>query len=140
MILTADYDIHVSKNNFKKQERLTSRKDIEHVLSGGYNEFLYPFRIYWKFGDYSTSSLQIAFSVPKRSFKKAVDRNVLKRRMREAFRTNKHELLNICKDCSISVHVLIVYVASERLVYHHIENKIKEVIQFLAGSIHEKNL
>lgn len=79
------------KCTFKKVERLSSKKDIQELFKNGSSFYLYPFKVITLA---STNSLvhQVLFTVPKRNFKKAVDRNLLKRRMREAYRLHKHLL------------------------------------------------
>ncbi len=81
----------VVKFTFKKSERLSSKKDIQELFNNGSSFYLYPFKVITLPAD--TSKLhQVLFSVPKRLFKRAVDRNLLKRRMREAYRLNNSEL------------------------------------------------
>lgn len=75
------------------------------------------------------STTQVLFSVPKRSFRKAVDRNCIKRRMREAYRLNKR-LISPQK-----FYLAFLYTARERLSYMEIEVAMKKILQQLA----EKN-
>jgi ribonuclease P protein component len=64
------------------------------------------------------------FSVSKRNFKKAVDRNLLKRRMREAYRKNKSTLLSSLPEDQSLACVAIVYVAKEKITFEIIEKKL----------------
>jgi len=80
--------------SFPKSERLTQVKVIDSLFqkdsTSVSQRFVYPFRVLYKTN--SATNLpapQIIISVPKRKFKKAVDRNLLKRRIREAYRLNK---------------------------------------------------
>jgi len=77
-----------------KNERLKSRKDTELLFSEGTALYLFPFKLVYKWMDTETQecNVKILVSVPKRKFKTAVDRNFLKRRIKEAYRTNKSEL------------------------------------------------
>ena len=76
---------------FKKVERLSSKKDIQELFKNGSSFYLYPFKVI-TLPSTNSPVHQVLFTVPKRNFKRAVDRNLLKRRMREAYRLHKHLL------------------------------------------------
>ena len=79
-----------NNETFSKSERLSSKKAIEALFKNGKSFYCSPFLIVWA---YSNSDIpypaQVAFSVPKKVFKSAVTRNLIKRRTREAYRKNK---------------------------------------------------
>ncbi|MET4082895.1 ribonuclease P protein component [Pedobacter sp. UYP30] len=75
---------------FKKEERLCSKKHLDLLFKGGSSFLLYPFRISYLFVTVpNLPPVQVVISVPKKRFKRAVDRNLIKRRIREAYRLNK---------------------------------------------------
>ncbi|RLJ74690.1 ribonuclease P protein component [Pedobacter alluvionis] len=77
---------------FKKEERLCSRKHLDLLFKNGSSFLLYPFRISYLFVDAPANvQAQVVINVPKRRYKRAVDRNLLKRRIREAYRLNKQD-------------------------------------------------
>ncbi|PWS30128.1 ribonuclease P protein component [Pedobacter paludis] len=77
---------------FKKEERLCSRKYLDLLFKNGSSFLLYPFRISYIFIDLPADvQAQVVINVPKKRYKRAVDRNLLKRRIREAYRLNKQE-------------------------------------------------
>ncbi len=77
---------------FRKEERLCSRKHLDLLFKNGSSFLLYPFRISYLFIDEPASvPAQVVINVPKKRYKRAVDRNLLKRRIREAYRLNKQE-------------------------------------------------
>lgn len=85
-------DGHIRKT-FGKAERLCSKKIIGRLFSEGSVVYAYPLKIIYLRHQMDTGfPVQAGFSVGKKTFKKAVQRNLLKRRMREAYRLNKHEL------------------------------------------------
>ena len=76
--------------------------------------------------------MKIAFSVPKKFFKKAVDRNLLKRRCREAYRLNNSALKNQLMKHGKSLEILIVYNSSEIADFATIQDKIILILRRLA--------
>jgi ribonuclease P protein component len=78
------------KQSFSKEERLCSHRLISTLFAKGQTFHLKPFRITWIRLTLETSQpAQVLMSVPKYNFHKAVDRNLIRRRMREAYRLNK---------------------------------------------------
>jgi ribonuclease P protein component len=79
------------------------------------------------------SPIQFALSVPKKAFKRAVDRNILRRRVREAYRLNKIELYKFLKSNPLHSEkrfaFMVLYTAKEELPYSEIEKGIKKMIR-----------
>lgn len=77
----------------------------------------------------------MAISVPKRLFKRAVDRNLLKRRIREAYRLNKHALYDLLQQGDLKLHVLIQYTQKEIADFRNIEAGIRKVLEKLGQKL-----
>jgi ribonuclease P protein component len=116
----------------KKNEILSKRDDINLLFKEGksFNEF--PFKvIHRKNVNLEKEPVQFGVSIPKRLFKKAVDRNLLKRRCKEAYRLNRKELKNSCNKQHIQLHFMLIFISKEAVNYQIIEQKIIITLQRL---------
>lgn len=75
--------------------------------------------------------LQAAFSASKRKFKKAVDRNKLKRLMREAYRTQRNELQNVLKSHNKQVAIVFVFTFTQVLSFAEVKEEIRVLLEKL---------
>ena len=83
----------MGKFTFRKEERIYKEKIIQELFEKGSSFYLYPFKVYFmQSPDLSVTTHQVLISVSKKNFKRAVDRNSIKRRIREAYRLNKNLL------------------------------------------------
>lgn len=93
-----------------KSERLKSRKQIDALFAGGKSFSQYPIRVSYQFAPAAEKSgLQIGVTASKRNFKKAVDRNRIKRLLREAYRLQKEDVLLQLKTSQKSGIVFFIY-------------------------------
>lgn len=128
--------MEVRRYLFRKDERLCLRNDIQNVIDSGRKNLAYPFFVNYIVKDTQTGeATKIAISVPKRNFKRAVDRNLLKRRIREAYRHHKHNLNDIVHKENKTVNAIIVYVSKEKLTYRQIEKGIIKSMENIAKSV-----
>ncbi|MET3982046.1 ribonuclease P protein component [Mucilaginibacter sp. UYP25] len=120
---------------FKKEERLCNKKLIDGLFHNGSSFLCYPFRASWAL----TSSeqqfpVQIVFSVAKKRYKRAVDRNLVKRRMREAYRLNKQSLLyDVLNTAEKKLVLSISYIGKEISTSDLFEKKMIKLLNQLAG-------
>ncbi len=122
-----------STQSFGKAERLNSKKLMDELFNKGSSFVLYPFRIYWmKHEQIVPSKIQVLISVPKKNFPLAVDRNRIKRLMREAYRKNKLQHINSM--IGIDKNISIAFLFTDRKVpeYKLVEEKMISVLNQLA--------
>jgi ribonuclease P protein component len=125
---------------FTKEEKLCSRKIIGEMFLSGDSFLCYPLKVVRLISD-DISSLfpaQVAFSVPKRNFKKAHDRNLLKRQMREAYRIRKSLLYQFLELKKEKLGLMIVYIGKEKEEFQQIESAMSKVISRLEREMTEK--
>lgn len=115
--------------SFTKEEKLCSRAVIDKLFGIRKAPFVYPFKIAFSFEENDQSTDQypckVLFSVPKRNFKRAVHRNLLRRRMREAFRLNNHEFYQKLRENGKKISAVFIYIEKKELEYATIENGMK---------------
>ncbi len=119
---------------FKKEERLYEKKLMEQLFKGGKSFFVFPFKVFYVVVERAAPyPAKVLVSVPKRNFKKAVDRNRIKRLVREAYRRNKAVLCpaDTGKGCSRTFLIGLIYTPKVHMDYREIERKIILILQQL---------
>ena len=110
--------------SFKKEERLAKEKHIQELFEKGSSFHLYPFRILrLAHPETNFPGNQILISVSKRSFKRAVDRNLIKRRIREAYRLQKDQINEY------SLLLAFLYIAKKIETFQEIKDKLFLVLE-----------
>jgi ribonuclease P protein component len=85
---------------------------------------LYPLRLIYNTAEQGPYHAVMAVSVPKRIFKKAVDRNLVKRRIREAYRIHKAELFKEMETRGGKLQLVIQYQGEKIADFHSIEQSL----------------
>lgn len=114
------------RNTLCKSERINSRLLIEELFSGKSKSFsIYPIRtVFMPIEQKEECVANILVSVPKKRFKHAVKRNRVKRQIKEAYRKNKHELLNSLQEKQIGLAIAFIYLSDEIISSQELESKI----------------
>ncbi|MFN3530385.1 MAG: ribonuclease P protein component [Bacteroidia bacterium] len=126
---------------FTKEERLCSRQFIERLFADGSSFFMYPFAIHYLELPPGTQPFpaRVAFAASKKRFKKAVDRNLIKRRMREIYRLNKVNFYNHLNAGNKQVVFLVSYSAKEIMSYEQLSKKLLPALERLSVELNVKN-
>lgn len=119
-----------------KNERLCSRKIIGDLFTSGESFLVYPLKVvFLKTGLPAEVQAQVAFSVSKRNFKRAVKRNLLKRRMREAYRLNKPGFYRELAAKDSCVALMFIFVGKDIADYAQIEKATILALKKVTGKI-----
>ena len=126
-----------------KNERLKSRKQIEQLFSEGRKFTVTPFRVFYLFqapliSDHLRFKLQFGVGVSVKNFKKAVDRNRIKRLTREAYRLQKNELAEKLKLSGTKLNVFFIYTAKEIPDFNLVKDKVALVLKKFEKIVDEK--
>ncbi len=115
---------------FKKEERLKSRKIIGSLFKEGKSFSMFPLRLVWKSIDAAQKSpIQFTVSVPKRSFPKAVHRNQIRRKIREAYRLQKHLLYEAIAEDDQQYVMMFLFIGKKAMTYQEIDRAVNKVIK-----------
>lgn len=113
-------------NTLHKVERLDKKKIIEKMFAGGSRSFsVFPLRVVYLPVEELEADASILISVSKRRFKRAVKRNRVKRQIRESYRINKHELLNVLAERKCRLAVAFIYLSDQLVESSIIEDRMR---------------
>jgi ribonuclease P protein component len=121
---------------FCKEERLCNKKHIFLLQKEAKFFFSYPFTVKWmEISDGKEIGVRILPAVPKRNFKKAVDRNRIKHLIREAYRLNKEVFVRKVQDLNKSIVIMFLYSGKNIVTYKETETKIILILQQIADNL-----
>ena len=124
-------------NKFYKEERLCSKKSLDLLFKNGSSFLLYPFRVTYHFvAEPHKFPAQVVINVAKKRYKHAVDRNLIKRRTREAYRLGKQELLySFLTNQEDLLLLSLQFIGKEKYDYVFFEKKMTFTLKKLVAEI-----
>ena len=111
---------------FSKEERLTGKTSIDQLFNEGKSFNLFPFKVFYCIVENQAEPIaRLLIAIPKKKVKLAVDRNRLRRLIREAYRLNRTEFITFLEMKSVHFHFALIYTGeSVDLAYKEVELKI----------------
>ena len=125
------------KNTLSKSDRLTNNVGISLIYDKGKHLNDYPFKVFW-IKEVGETGLKVVFSVPKRKFKRAVDRNQIKRQLREAYRKYKHQVQKAADNKNLLVSLFLIYLGKDIPQSEIVDDKINLLLNRLTKEITDK--
>jgi ribonuclease P protein component len=124
--------------SFNKKEKLKSRKQIEALFAEGKFFTIFPLKIFYLLKENDSNfDAKTGVGVGKRYFRKAVERNRIKRLLREAYRTEKLPLHQFLKNHNIELTLFIMYIDKTLPLFSIIKKEMQVVIQKLIKQLDE---
>ncbi len=131
--------MEILRETFSRDERLRSVKVIETLFEEGEIFYSPLFKVVWqRSAEALPFPARIAFSVPKKRFRLAVVRNLIRRRMREAYRKNKFILYQHLLSLDTRINLVVIFRGDNITDYFTIENSMKDILNKLMNQIKEK--
>jgi len=123
------------KTTYSKKDKLKGKKQIDHLFERGKSVSVFPLSaVYMSLPNNDGVLVKAGVSVGKRKFKKATDRNRIKRLLREGYRLNKNDYFNnITTQCAL----MILYIGNEMPSFEQVDVSMKQLLNKLSRLISE---
>ena len=126
-----------TRHTFKKSERLCSRILMDHLFQGNsHSVSAYPLRaVFLPVDPTEQEGVSVLMSVPKKRFHDAVDRNRVKRQLREAYRKHKHTLADQMAARKQGLLIAFIYVSAQIESTAYIEKRMTRLLEKIAEAL-----
>ena len=122
------------KNTFPLKEHLKSKSVIDNLYANGTSATAFPLRaVFLEQPATQEPTATILINVAKRRFRHAVDRNLLKRRIREAYRTSKHSFIETLENNGKKMAVAIMYIDTKPNSTEYIKRKMEKLLNAIVS-------
>ena len=124
----------MKRNTFPLKEHLKSKSVIDSLYANGASATAFPLRaVFLEQPITQEPTAAILISVAKRRFRHAVDRNLLKRRIREAYRTGKHEFIETLENNGKKMAVAIMYIDNKPSSTEYIKRRMEKLLSTIVS-------
>lgn len=124
------------RNTLSKEERLSWKRYIDLLFAKGESFVAFPLRVVFLSVDNEQKApVSILVSVPKKRFKRAVKRNLIKRKVRESYRIRKHDLIERMKTENKSVLLAFLYIGDEVCEFAGMEKAMTKAMKILQEKV-----
>ena len=127
-------------NRLYKYEKLCSRTAINNIFQGGKSVICYPLRAAFTIAEENETPAKFLITIPKKKIRKAVNRVLLRRRVREAYRLNRHLLIPKLQEFGVSLNVAFVYLSDEISDYAHINEKMQALLGKIVNTVEKSEI
>jgi ribonuclease P protein component len=132
-----------AKNSYARNEKLKSRKALEQLFSKGKTFLVFPVKVFYTTQNLQSNptdnSVHAGVGVSTRNFKKAVQRNTIKRLLREVYRTQKHDLHLSAQNNSLQLQAFFLYIGKEMPTHSALQEAMKKTLEKLCEKL-EKSI
>ena len=123
---------------YGKDEKLKSRKVIDSLFSNGHSFTVFPLKVIYKIETDKEGTLQAGVAVSTRQFKKAVDRNRIKRLMRESYRIQKNDLKDMVGLQKVNLYVFFIYLDKTITIHSDLNETMKKCLDRLQQKLKDE--
>ncbi len=126
--------------SYNKTEKLKSKKQLDKVFEAGKSVTIFPLKLLYVLNEEQDNVVKSGVGVSSRNFKKAVQRNRIKRLMREAYRTEKQPLHVYLANSKKQLAIFLLYIDKEMPQYISLKEKMSAIIQKLIHVLNEMDI
>lgn len=126
------------KFTFSKKERVTGKRRIDDLFLSGESFLAYPFRVTYFLRESDEKNVSVLVSIPKKRLKRAVDRNRMKRLMREAYRLNRHQFKKENLLEGHGVDIAFIYVKDEPSTFKDVQKGVRRALREVSFKLMKK--
>lgn len=128
--------MNIIRRTFPKNERLSRKLHLDMLFQNGASFIAYPLMVvYLSVIQENGAPVSVLVSIPKKKIRHAVERNYIKRRIRESYRLRKHDLLQIISEKNKKLLLAFVYLHNERSSFDKIDQAVAKAIRNMTGII-----